>query len=189
LHDSHPDSEDFFVPAIISVPLAVLFVFLAGFNAWIMLSGRGATPRSRRLWTQTHRICGYTFIALFAIFCYFMLLRIKGRSDELSPRLILHMGLAFALTPLLLAKVLVVRYQKNWGALMALGISIFATAFTLVTLNVSVHYLGNASPHKAPFVISLIVVAVVIALALVAFLRRHEQTEPKSDAATDSAKG
>jgi ferredoxin-NADP reductase len=33
--------------AIISLPLAGLFIFLAGFNAWIMLTGRGASPRSR----------------------------------------------------------------------------------------------------------------------------------------------
>jgi hypothetical protein len=173
LPDGHPDSEDFFVPAIISLPLAGLFVFLAGFNAWIMLTGRGATPRSRRLWTQAHRICGYTFIALFVIFCYFMLLRIRGNADELPPRLILHMGLALALTPLLFAKVLVVRYQKTWGALMALGISIFVTAFTLVAVNVSVHYLRNASTHKAPVVISLMVVAAVITLALAGFLTRR----------------
>jgi hypothetical protein len=189
LYDGHSDFEDFFVPAIISLPLAGLVVFLAGFNVWIMLTGRGATARSRRLWTQAHRICGYTFIALTVIFCYFMILRIRGSSDELSPRLILHMGLALALAPLLLAKVLVVRYQKTWGALMALGISIFVTAFTLVTVNASVHYLRNASPHKVPFAISLIVIAGVIALALAAFFARHKQTSPTSDSATVSPKG
>jgi hypothetical protein len=86
---------------------------------------------------QAHRICGYTFIALFAMFFYFMLLRLRGSSDELSPRLTLHVGFTLILAALLLAKVIVVRYQKvAWGALMALGISIFVTAFTLVTVNV-----------------------------------------------------
>ncbi len=165
------------VRAISSLSLAGLFVFLAGFNAWIMLTSRGASPRGRRLWTQAHRVCGYTFIALFAIFLYFMLLRMRGSSDELSPRLVLHMGLALALAPLLLVKVIVVRYQKAaWGLLMALGISIFLSAFTLIALNVSVHYLRNATPHKVPLAISLRVVAVVIALALVAFFVRGKQT-------------
>src|SRR5262249_52844412 len=59
-----PCFRGLFVRAFISVPLAALFVFLAGFNAWIMLTDRGASPRSRRLWTQAHRICGYSFIAL-----------------------------------------------------------------------------------------------------------------------------
>jgi len=182
-------SEDFLVRTIISLPLAGLFVFLAGFNPWIMLTGRGRSPRSRRLLTHAHRICGYTFIALFAIFCYFMLLRVRGSSDELSPRIILHMALAFALAPLLLAKVIVVRYQKAaWGVLIALGLSIFVTAFTLVTLNVSVHYLRNAAPHKVPFSISLRVVAAVIIAAIVALLTRHRQTKSTANTANVSAK-
>jgi ferredoxin-NADP reductase len=177
------------VRAFISIPLAGLFVFVAGFNAWIMLTSRGASPRSRRLWTQAHRICGYTFIVLFAIFCYFMLLRVRGSSDELSPRLILHIGLALALAPLLLVKVIVARYQKAaWDLLMALGISIFVAAFILVAVNVSVHYLRNASAHKVPFAISLRVVAVVVILALVAFFTRGRQTNSKPDAATVSPK-
>ena len=111
------------MPAFISIPLASLFVSLAAFNIWIMLSGRSVTPRSRRLWSQIHRVCGYTFIALFMIFCYFMLLRIRS-ADELSPRIILHLILALILTPLLLAKVIVVRYQKSaWNVLIALGIT------------------------------------------------------------------
>lgn len=173
--------------AIITLPLAGLFVFLAGFNAWIMLTSRGASPRNRRLWAQAHRVCGYAFIALFAIFCYFMLLRVSGSSDELSPRLILHMGLALALAPLLLAKVIVVRYQRAaWGALMALGISILVTAFTLVAVNVSVHYLRNASPHKVPFAISLRVIVVVVILATVAFSARSKPANSKSDSAAVS---
>ena len=170
--------------AMISLPLAGLFVFLAGFNAWMMLTSRGASLRSRRLRTQAHRVCGYSFIALFAIFCYFMLLRVRGSSDELSPRLILHMGLALALAPLLLAKVLVVRYRRAaWGVVIALGISILVTTFTLVAMNVSVHYLRNISPHKVPFAISLRVVVVVIILAAVALFARAKQTNPKPDSA------
>ena len=32
----------------ISLTLASVFVFLAGFNVWNMLTGRGASPRSSR---------------------------------------------------------------------------------------------------------------------------------------------
>jgi len=173
------------VRAFISVPLAALFVFLAGFNAWIMLTGRGASPRSRRLWTQVHRICGYSFIALFLIFCYFMLLRLRGSSDELSPRLILHMGLALALAPLLFVKVIVVRYQKTaWGALIALGTSIFITAFTLVAVNVSVHYLRLAERHKVPLTTSLRVVAVIVILAIIVFFAKVKPPRLKAGNAT-----
>jgi len=86
------------VRTFISIPLSGLFVFLAGFNVWIMLTSRGPTPRSRKVWTQIHRVCGYLFVALFVIFCYFMLLRIRS-ADELSPRVVLHLSMPLILAP------------------------------------------------------------------------------------------
>jgi ferredoxin-NADP reductase len=170
------------VRAYLSIPLAGLFVFLAAFNVWIMLTGRGATPRSRKIWTQVHRICGYVFISLFVILCYFMLLRIRSL-DELSPRIVLHLSLAFILAPLLLVKVIVVRYQKSaWNVLITLGVTIFAVAFTLVSMNVAVHYLRDVVPHKVPFAISLRVIIAVIAGAAIAFFARVKQAKPKTPA-------
>lgn len=168
--------------AFISVPLAILFVFLAGFNVWIMLTGRGASPRTRKLWTQAHRMAGYSFIALFVIFCYFMLMRIRGSADELSPRLILHMGLALALAPLLILKVIVVRYQKAaWSLLISLGVGIFITAFTLVAVNVSVHYLRLADGQKVPLTTSLGIITAIVILAMIAFLANARQPRSKPD--------
>jgi hypothetical protein len=66
-----------------------------------------------------------------------------------------------ALAPVLLVKVIVARYQKTArGLLMALGIAIFAMAFTLVALNVSTHYLRLASAHKAPRTVELSVLGI-----------------------------
>jgi ferredoxin-NADP reductase len=167
------------VRAYLSIPLAGLFVFLAAFNVWIMLSGRGATPRSRKIWTQVHRICGYAFISLFVIFCYFMLLRIRSL-DELSPRIVLHLSLAFILAPLLLVKVIVVRYQKSaWNVLITLGVTIFAVAFTLVSMNAAVHYLRDVAPHKVPFAISLKVIVATIVAAGIAFFAKAKQAKTK----------
>jgi hypothetical protein len=152
--------------SVFTIPLAILFVFLAGFNVWVMLSGRTATPHGQR-WILAHRIAGYTFITIFAILMFFMLLRVKGLPDELSPRVALHAGFALCMVPLLFAKVLLVRSKKApWGALMTLGISIFCSAFTLVAMNVSVHYLRNASPHKLPPWISKVVVTAICLWAL-----------------------
>jgi ferredoxin-NADP reductase len=173
--------------AFISIPLASLFLFLAAFNVWIMLTGRGATPRTRRIWTQIHRICGYVFIALLVIFCFFMLLRIRG-ADELSPRIVVHMMLALILVPLLLVKVIVVRYQKSaWNVLIALGVTIFAIAFTLVSMNVAVHYLRDSAPHKVPLAISLRVIAIIIIATVIAFFTRSKQGKPKVAGATLAA--
>lgn len=168
----------------VTITLACLFVFLAGFNVWIMLTGRALSARRARLWTQIHRVAGYAFIALFAILCYFMLLRIKGLSDELSPRIVLHMGLALVLAPLLLVKVIVARYLKaSRGWLMALGTGIFAIAFTLVTLNVSIYYLRAADPHKVPTGTSLTFVAAVLICTAIAFFATARQPKSKSNTA------
>jgi ferredoxin-NADP reductase len=168
---------------IVSLSLACLFVLLAGFNVWNMLSGRGVSAGHGRFWIQTHRVAGYAFIALFAIFCYFMLHRLKGWSDELPPRLILHMGLALILAPLLFVKVIVARYQKAArGLLTALGIGIFAFAFTLVALNASVHFLRAASTGKVGLETSAIFVALVLVSTIIAFSAKSKQPQPKPEA-------
>ena len=172
---------------IISLTLAGLFVFLAGFNVWNMLSNR-ASGQSARRWNQIHRIAGYTFIALFAVSLYLMLLRMKGWADELSPRLILHMGLALLLVPLVMAKVLVARYQKAArGLLMALGIGIFGMAFTLVAMNVAIHYLRVASPHKVSGRTSSAVILAVVVSVVVAYLDSFRQSRKKPGAAVLAA--
>ena len=161
----------------ISIPLSSLFVFLAGFNVWIMLTGRGPTPRSRKVWTQIHRFCGYIFIALFVIFCYFMLLRIRS-ADELSPRVVVHLSMALILAPLLLVKIVAVRYQKAaWNLALTLGVTIFAVAFALVSINVAVHYLRAVVPHKVPLAVSLRVVAIAVILASVGFFTKSKTTK------------
>jgi ferredoxin-NADP reductase len=168
-----------------SLSLAVLFVFLAGFNVWNMLSGRGKSARGSHLWTQAHRACGYAFIALFAIFVYRMVLRVRGLNDELPARLILHIGLALILAPLLFAKVIVARYQKAArGLLTALGISIFAFAFTLVAINTLAHYLRGASSEKVHAATTVSVIAAVLFLALVGYWRNSGAGQTKSAAGT-----
>lgn len=148
-----------------------------------MLTNRSMSARTNRLWTQIHRVAGYAFIALFVILCYFMLLRVKGWQDELSPRLILHIALAFSLAPLLLIKVIVARYQKaSRGLLIALGIGIFTIAFSLVMLNLSIHYLRSASTAKVPVRTSESVIVVVLVSAAVAFFAKGKQPKPKFDA-------
>lgn len=63
--------------------LGGLFVFLAGFNLWNMLTNLATAVLTGRFWIQAHRIFGYVFIALFAILCCFMLRSVRGLADEL----------------------------------------------------------------------------------------------------------
>jgi ferredoxin-NADP reductase len=139
------------MPATVSLPLAALFVFLGAFNVWVMLTQRANGGPNACSWIRLHRIAGYFFVLTFIIATFFMLLRVKGNSDELAPRVILHMLLALLLAPLLFAKILVARRQKAQRNLLAvLGIAIFACAFALVTMNAAIHFLGKLSTDKLP---------------------------------------
>jgi len=165
-----------------TIPLAVVFVLLAMFNVWSMLSSHSGSKLPARWWGLLHRGAGYAFIALFAVLSYFMLLRLRGWPDELSPRIVLHMALAFSLAPVLIAKVIAVRSRKASHALLcALGITIYAMAFTLVTINVAVHFLRTASVGKVPLWISLIFVFAVLLLAGLAFASKRKSREPHSN--------
>jgi hypothetical protein len=158
-----------------SVISGLIFVFLAGFNPWIMLTDRVSSERNGRLWLRVHRTVGYLFIAVFSVTVYFMLLRLKGESDELPPRILLHMSLALMLAPLLVVKVLVARYQPpgSRGLLPALGITIFAFSFTLVAVNVVALLLRNAKDDGVPIVTSAVFVLVVLAAVGTLLLRRR----------------
>src|ERR1700741_649105 len=156
--------------------LAVLFVFLAGFNVWNMLANRIAAAQKPKFWNQGHRAAGYAFIALFAILSYFMLLRVKGVPEELSPRVTLHMALALALAPMLFAKVIVARARKGERALLTgLGVAIFVCAFTLVIMNLAAHFLQLASTDKASSRTSETFIVVVLGLAAIGFAKKIRQ--------------
>lgn len=159
----------------LTITLAVLFVFLACFNVWSMLAGPAFMRRNGPLWTQLHRIIGYAFVALFAIFSFLMALRLKGNADELPARLVAHLALVCLLAPLLLVKVLVARYQKaGYGLLTALGIGIFTLAFALVALNVTVESLRAASASKSAWWIPATWIAAVLAICLGLLLARRK---------------
>jgi ferredoxin-NADP reductase len=161
--------------------LGSLFVLLAAFNVWSMLTTPGRTARSKKLWTELHRAAGYVFIALYLVFCFYMLLRIKGWSDELSPRLVVHASLAFLVGPLLLAKVIAARHQKAArNLLMAIGISIFALSFALVALNLSVHYLRTASTDKLPASTSILTVSTLLAFVVSGYLSGRKRSPAKA---------
>ena len=158
-----------------SVISGLFFVLLAGLNPWIMLTNRGGSEANGARWIRVHRTVGYVFIAVYTVTVYFMFLRLKGDSDEVSPRILLHMFLALVLAPLLIVKVLVARYQPpgSRGLLPALGIAIFAFSFTLVAINVVSLLLRNAKNDGVPLLTSVIFVLVVLAGVTMLLVKRR----------------
>jgi len=83
---------------------------------------------------------------------------------------------------LLIAKVLVARYQKaSRGVLTGLGIAIFAVAFTLVALNIANYALRLASAEAASAKVSAAVIATAICLSAAAFFRKGILRKPDSE--------
>ena len=143
--------------ASLSALLGSLFVLLAGANVWGMLhesrAARGHAIGARMIWA--HRIGGYTCVLLFCAMCFFMALRLKGVSEELPLRIVLHVLLALLLAPILLVKVLIARYYKQYSAaLLPLGVTIFALSFALVSMNLLPYVLGRAQREGAPAALS-----------------------------------
>jgi ferredoxin-NADP reductase len=95
---------------------------------------------------------------------------------------VLHIAFAFSLAPLLAVKVIAVRSGKApYALLCALGIAIYSLAFTLVTINVAVHFLRVASVGKTPLWISLFVVFAVLLIAILAYASKRNIREPGSN--------
>src|SRR5712691_3807506 len=119
--------------------LGVLFILIAGANVATGLMSFGRVQdRAASAWlVRFHRLGGYLFVALYCAMSYFMALRMKGVSDELSPRVEAHIVLALLLVPLLLVKIFIVRYRRqHLSAILPLGLVIFAVSFVLVAMNV-----------------------------------------------------
>ena len=83
--------------------LGVLFILIAGANVATALTTFGRVQnRPASPWLiRAHRLGGYFFIALYCAVSYFMALRMKGVTEEFSPRVEAHIVLALLLAPLL----------------------------------------------------------------------------------------
>lgn len=153
--------------------LGILFVAIAGTNSWLMLrasrSSPGANSRTRLL--RLHRLGGYLFIALFSVMFFYMNLRVLGVKRGLPIGITLHSALAFLLLPLLLVKVLIARYYRQYsGALLAIGLTIFIVSFLLVSITSFPILWGAVEDVPSGVGIAVIVLAAIVFGAL--FLRR-----------------
>jgi ferredoxin-NADP reductase len=173
--------------ASLSASLGSLFVLLAGANVWVMLhaSSRSKDHAVHARLMRAHRLGGYIFILLFCVFFYFMALRIKGAPDELPPRLTFHIILALLLVPILLVKVLIARYYRQYSsALLFLGVTIFALSFALVSMNLVPYLLGRAASTGAPAPVSVGFVLTVCSGLGFLFLHRPRQRTPAGSRVT-----
>ena len=119
--------------------LGALFVIMAGVQVWLMLevTGRVKPKFNPRILSRIHRINGYLFLTLYLIFLYIMINKVAAANSPLDTKAIIHMTLAISIIPLLLIKILIVRYYPKAFDIVVplLGIGIFtlATSFVFIT--------------------------------------------------------
>src|SRR5258708_27097591 len=141
------------LPGASSPILGILFVAIGVLAVWLMFDASRSAPQSLRAtrMIQAHRIAGYLFVALFCLMTWFMILKIKGRSDDLPLPSMLHVLIATVLAPLLFVKVLVARYYKKHTAILVpLGLTIFVLAFVLIAPAVGPSILRTAIVKAVP---------------------------------------
>src|SRR5258708_6527105 len=186
--------------AVVSVSLGFVFVGLATLNVITILgsSRSGQAPRSRARAIAFHRAGGYVFIALFALMVWFMIKRLIGSPEGISPDAAVHVDLAILLVPLLLVKVMIARKYKNYHSmLMPLGLSIYAISVVLVLIRVLPYALGKITASSSIAKYSpVLIVLFCVSMARLALLppassptkppKGSRSTQPTSEPRSDS---
>src|SRR5258708_27271107 len=138
--------------AVVSVSLGLVFVGLATLNVITILesSRSGQAPRPRDRAIAFHRGGGYVFIGLFALIFWFMIKRLIGSPEGISPDAAVHVDPAILLVPLLFVKVMIARKYKNYhSVLLPLGLSIYAISVVLVLIRVLPYALGKITASSS----------------------------------------
>ena len=128
--------------------ISLFFLAIGMIMVIIMLNLQG-NPSERpkgSLLKKFHRILGYIFILLYLVMLVDMIIEVSEAAIEFSPRIAIHLSLALLLFPLLMIKVLIVRYYKRlYSHLVNLGLIIFFLSFVMVLISAG-YYLLHANP-------------------------------------------
>ena len=171
---------------ILDISAGFVFVALAATNVVVMLEASqpscNGTTRSRLI--ALHRAGGYLFVILFCIMTYSMSQRLVGLgiTGHLPTYLVLHIVLVLVLVPLLLLKILIARRYKSHSLAKALGVTIFATSFVLVSIPAFSELLRSANPGSLGLMLAtgLVVGACLVQCALVFRKRKQSRASVES---------
>jgi ferredoxin-NADP reductase len=165
---------------ISAIVAGVGFVTLAAANVVVMLEAsqpsRSAATRSRLI--AVHRAGGYLFVILLCIMAYSMSQRLAGLgiTGHLPTHLVLHIVLVLVLVPLLLLKILIARrYKHSHSSLKALGITIFAISFVLVSIPAFSELLRSANPGSLGLRLTTGLVVAVCLVQCASVFRKRKQ--------------
>lgn len=121
---------------LISTIFSGVFLVIGGAAVYFMMAkmGRKELVHPDR-YIVLHKWFGWIFVVLFLVLFVSMLERIESYYEESSPRITFHVVLSVALFLLILIKISIPRFFRMLGKhLFALGLAVYLTAFTLVTI-------------------------------------------------------
>jgi len=171
--------------AVSTVVSGGIFVGLAAANVTLMLEASrvSVTSEKRRRLIRLHRVGGYLFVIFFCLMAYVMTQRLMsiGLSGKLPVHLVVHVGLALVLIPLLGIKIAIARRYKNLHSLLLpLGLAIFVASFLLVSFPSLSELLRSATPGRpASKLVAGLIVAVCLWQCLLVWRSTRNQDKGK----------
>ncbi len=128
--------------------LAIFFLFAAIIAVISMLSLMGKAERkvSVQLLRKMHRVAGFVFCGLFLLISYFCLKYWAMVGDQISTRAVLHGVLGFVLIIILILKLSIVQFYKQFLRLVpVMGMIVFVLSFVVFSTSAGFFFLRTLS--------------------------------------------
>jgi len=126
-----------------------LFVLMAAVQVWLMLEtiGRKETRFNEHVLSIIHRVNGYLFLVLYFVFMFVMIKKVAASGAPLDSKSLIHMALAGSIFPLLIVKILIVRYFPNLFDIIVptIGIAIFVVSFSFVFITGGYYFIKSST--------------------------------------------
>ena len=139
---------------ILELKSYVAIPFLAaGIVAVLMmfdLMGRSERKLSPNFLRRGHRLAGFIFVLLLGVLSYLCIEYVAAVGDRMSHRAVFHSVLALGLIGVLLVKILIVRFYREFMRFVpTLGIVVFILAFVVFFTSAGYFFLRDVHEHGA----------------------------------------
>jgi mono/diheme cytochrome c family protein len=133
----------------------LMLIGLAAAICMLTLMGKAERKLSVKFLRKTHKIAGITFFLLLLVISYFCIKYVGMVGDQMSARAVLHSFFALGLLIVLILKILIVKFYKQFLKYApALGMTVFILAFITTASSAGFFFLRTlcASASHTPLV-------------------------------------
>jgi len=144
--------RDRYMPIYVKSVLAAVFLIsgLVAVICGLTLMGRAERKISATFLRRTHKGAGAVFLLLFLVISYFCLKYVAEAVDQLSVRAVFHGVLALALLVVLLLKLSLVQFYRQFLRYVpGLGMTVFALSFVVFSTSAGYFFLSSTDSAEA----------------------------------------